>query len=69
MRRCTDKSPRFIIARFDSTCPQTGKKINRGDTCAWYPSSRTAYHAESKAAADLRGQDFARAWNMADANY
>lgn len=61
--------PRFIIARFDSTCPQTGKKIRRGDECAWYPSARVAYHMDSKAASELRGQDFAAAWGMADANY
>ncbi|MCC6271735.1 MAG: hypothetical protein IT190_10690 [Microbacteriaceae bacterium] len=61
--------PRFIIARFDSRCPQTGKPIKRGDTIAWYPSSRTAYHVESKAADELRGMDFAAAWGMADANY
>lgn len=69
MRRYADKSPRFIVARFDSTCPQTQKKIRRGDTCAWYPSSRVAYHVESKAAADLRGMEFSAAYGMADANY
>lgn len=61
--------PRFIVARFDSTCPQTQKKIARGDECAWYPSSRTAYHVDSKAASELRALDFAATWNMADANY
>ncbi len=61
--------PRFIIARYDSTCPQTGKKIARGDECAWYPSARVAYHVTSKAADELRAMDFAATWGMADANY
>lgn len=61
--------PRFIIARYDSVCPQTGKKIARGEECAWYPSARVAYHVSSKAASELRAMDFASTWNMADANY
>ena len=61
--------PRFIIARHDSVCPQTGKKIARGEECAWYPSARVAYHVSSKAADELRGMNFAATWGMADANY
>ncbi len=61
--------PRFIIARFASTCPQTGKRIERGDECAYYPGPRVAYHVDSKAASEIRAMDFAATWGMADANY
>ena len=61
--------PRFIIARYDSVCPQTGKKIARGEECAYYPGPRVAYHVASKAADELHAMDFASAWGMADAQY
>ena len=61
--------PRFITAKQPGTCPETGKPIAIGDTIAWYPATRKAFHNDSKAASDLRGLEFAKAWNMADANY
>jgi hypothetical protein len=61
--------PHFMKARFDSICPETGKQIKKGDEIAYYPKHKKAYHASSKAAGQLRGLDFSKAWNMADANW
>lgn len=61
--------PYFLTARFNSTCPETGKPISKGDQCAYYPATRQAYHLDSKSANQLRALEFAAAYNMADANY
>lgn len=62
-------SPRFMQAKKPSTCPETGKAIAVGDTIAWFPASAKAFHTDSKAASDLRSQQFADSWALADANY
>lgn len=62
-------NPYFTRARFSSLCAETGRKINKGDEIAYYPRDRTAYHTDSKQADELRAQQFAAAFNMADANY
>jgi len=36
---------------------------------AWFPSSKQAYDESSKAADQVRGLEFAAAFNMPDANY
>lgn len=64
-----DQTPRLITARIDGTCPETGKAIKKGDTIAWYPSSRTAFHEDSPSAAQVRELQFAAAYEMPDANY
>ena len=69
MRRYRNASPYFTTARFESTCPDTGKKIKVGDEIAYYPATKKAYHSESRQAADLRGVEFAGAYGMADANW
>jgi len=69
MRTRKDTTPYFLTARFDSTCPETGKPIKKGDECAYYPAERKAYHTESKAAEHVREMQFSRAWGMADANW
>ena len=61
--------PYFTRARFPSLCAETGRKIEKGDEIAYYPRARKVYHADSKQAAELRGQQFAAAFNMADVNY
>jgi hypothetical protein len=61
--------PRFICAKKASTCPETGKPISVGETIAWFPASGKAFHNDSKAASDLRSQQFAQNWHLADANY
>ena len=49
-----DNDPREIQARFRSTCPETGKTINKGDTCIYYPENRKAYHVDSDQAQAYR---------------
>jgi hypothetical protein len=61
--------PCFITARRAGICPETGKVINPGDRIAWFPSSKRAYHENSQAAGQVRGLEFAEAYNMPDANY
>lgn len=69
MRRYFDQTPYFTTARFDSTCPETGSDIKKGDRIAYFPASRTAYCENSKAADQVRGLEFAASWGMADADY
>ena len=61
--------PRFITATREGVCAETGKPIAIGDTIAWFPASRRAFHNDSKSASDLRSQQFADAWHLADANH
>jgi hypothetical protein len=63
------RPPCFITARFPSTCPETGTQISKGDSVAYYPATRKAYHDSSAAADHVRGLQFAQAFNMADANW
>ena len=56
--------PRELKARFNSLCPETGKAINKGDTCVYYPLAKKAYHTDSKAAADYRSLMFELSNNM-----
>lgn len=68
-RRIPVAEPRFIKAKRPGTCPETGKAIQVGDEIAWFPATQKSFHADSRAASDLRGQQFAQAYHMADANY
>ena len=61
--------PYFMKAKFSSVCPETGKKIKKGDEIAYYPRERKAFHVDSKAAEQVRALNFASAYNMADANW
>ena len=61
--------PYFTTARFASTCPETGKPIRKGDQIAYFPWDRLAFHAESKAAEQIRALQFSASWGMADANW
>ncbi len=67
MRRNT--APYFTAARFAGACAETGKAIKKGDRVAYYPATRQVFADDSKQADELRGQQFAQAHNMADANY
>jgi len=69
MRRNANQTPRFMTARFDSVCPETGKAIAKGTEGVYFPAVRKMYHAESKAAEEVRAQEFSQCWGMADANY
>lgn len=44
--------PRLIKAKYPARCPQTGKQINKGETCVWFPLARKIYHPESRAGKD-----------------
>lgn len=68
-RRKPLPAPRFIKAKRPGVCPETGKAIQVGDEIAWFPETQKAFHEDSRAASELRGQQFAQAYNMADANY
>ncbi len=61
--------PRELVARFDSICPETGKRIRKGERCIYFPLSRKAYHMDSKSAADWRSQAAADAFNLGDAGW
>lgn len=49
-KRDYPRDPYFTTARFDSVCPQTGKPLKKGDTIAYFPRERKAYHKDSEAA-------------------
>lgn len=61
--------PRELVARFSSVCPETGKTVNAGDRCVYFPLSRKAYHMTSKSAADWQSQAVADAFNLGDAGW
>jgi len=67
--RTVARDPFFLIAKFSSVCPETGKTIRAGERIAYFPATRRAYHTDSNAANELHGQLFAKSWNMADANW
>jgi hypothetical protein len=56
--RYIDNDPREIIARFNSTCAETGRVIKKGDTCVYYPKAKKVYHVESKQAEQYRSWRF-----------
>ena len=61
--------PYELHAKYDSTCPETGKPIKAGDACVYFPRERKAYHNDSKTAADWRSQAFADNYGLADAGW
>ena len=61
--------PRVITARFNSTCPETGKAIKRGDDIVYYPRERKAYHMDSKAADNLRSLEVSAGLCLGDADW
>lgn len=63
------KSPMFITAKFPGTCPETGKPWAKGETIAWFPGEKKAYHLTSSHADQVRALEFASAYGMADANW
>lgn len=67
--RNRNTTPYFTTARFNSTCPETGRPIRKGDRIAYFPATRKAYAEHSKAAEQVRGLDFARAYAMPDADH
>jgi hypothetical protein len=64
-----NNDPRETIARFDSTCPETGKPIRKGDPIVYFPNGKKAFHTESKTAEGWRLQAAADAFGLMDANW
>ncbi|MCP4651110.1 MAG: hypothetical protein GY853_13675 [PVC group bacterium] len=50
--------PREIRARFNSVCAETGRAINKGDNCIYYPKGKKVFHIDSKQAEEYRGYMF-----------
>lgn len=63
------QAPRFTECKFDTLCHETGRAIKKGEQMAYYPNGKRCYHAKSKQAEELRGQQFARSYSMADAEF
>ena len=61
--------PRFIKARYNSVCAETGKMIKAGDNCLYFPRAKKAYHVDSKTADDWRSQSFADNAGLLDAGW
>ena len=61
--------PYFLKSRFKSVCPETGRAIEKGDECVYFPKARKAYHRESKAAEQARQMKFSEAYGMGDAQW
>ncbi len=59
---------RFITAKRNGTCSETGKVIETGQETVYDPSTKRLFHQDSLTAQNLRGQQFAQAWNMSDAD-
>jgi hypothetical protein len=55
-----DTGPRFITARFDSKCAETGQQIKKGQECLYYPRTQQVYSLESKTVQDWRSAEFDR---------
>jgi len=53
-KRFYRNEPKEMRARFDSTCPETGKKIKAGDLCLYLPADKKAYHVGSITAYNYR---------------
>ena len=61
--------PRFIKARYNSVCAETGKMIKAGDNCLYFPRDKKVYHVDSKTADDWRSQQFADNTGLLDAGW
>lgn len=61
--------PRWIKARFESECSETGNTIKKGDTCLYFPRERKAVHPSSPSAESWKSQEFADTAGLADAGW
>jgi hypothetical protein len=64
-----NSDPYFTTAKFNSTCPETGLPIKKGDKIAYFPRERKAYHENSKGGDQIREMQFNKCFEMADANW
>jgi len=49
-----DKDPRIITIKYNTTCAETGKPLNKGDQAVYYPKSKDLFHLESEQATAYR---------------
>lgn len=47
------RDPFEMTAKYAGKCAETGQPIAKGDTCIYYPSSKSVYHKDSKTAKDF----------------
>ncbi len=47
-----DRGPRLIRALFPSVCAETGRAIEAGEECIYYPERKEVYCLESRQAED-----------------
>ena len=48
------QDPRIITARFNSTCHETGKAIEKGQDGVYYPYNKSVFHMDSKQASEFK---------------
>ncbi len=58
------RDPYFMKAKFNSTCPETGNAINKGDEIVYYPSCRQAFHIDGKNAENARALQISDSWGV-----
>lgn len=53
-----DTVPREITARYTSKCHETGRTIEKGEPCIYYPKDRKVFSMDSKQAESYRSVRF-----------
>jgi len=56
--------PYFTKAKYNSVCPETGLKINKGDEIVYYPTAKKAYHISGKNAENCRLMQINDSWGI-----
>lgn len=53
-RNANWRDPKVITARYNSKCAQTGRTIEKGTKCVYYPVHKQVFHVESPQAVEFR---------------
>jgi len=61
--------PRQIIAKYPTTCPETGNRINKGDPCFYFPTARKCYDLNAPSVHTWLDQQAADSLCLADAGW
>jgi hypothetical protein len=56
--RTYSRDPFFISAKFRSLCSETGRTINKGDRCLYFPLAKKVFHPDSDTARDFGSRMF-----------
>lgn len=51
-----ERQGRYIRAKFDCLCRETGKQIKKGETCIYYPYAKAVFCTRSQQALRFREQ-------------